>query len=147
MTCSKKEREKEFSPFKIRTALDEKDGFTEKKRAAAYKLLCELAGHATPEGFVMLVPDRSKSTVHCGPFFEITALQAVLSEAAKLALQAAQAFRGVIKNRNIVQREVLIDFMQIEDEWLSRFFDTPSKSAEIVELRALLESTKRKEAS
>src|SRR5260221_12915240 len=45
--ADKKTRLKEFAPVKVRTLLDDRDGFTERRRAAMYELFSELAGHAT----------------------------------------------------------------------------------------------------
>src|SRR3546814_2688750 len=81
-TLPERDRERKFSALAIRQALDKRDNVTDEKRRAAYKLLCKLAGHATPEGAIMLAPDPTKNTVHCGPYLETNTLHAVISEAA-----------------------------------------------------------------
>ncbi|WP_316178353.1 MULTISPECIES: hypothetical protein [unclassified Bradyrhizobium] len=43
--ADKKARMKDFSPVKVREALDARDGFTSKKRFEMYELFSELAGH------------------------------------------------------------------------------------------------------
>src|SRR3546814_1040874 len=88
-TLPERDRERKFSALAIRQALDKRDNVTDEKRRAAYKLLCKLAGHATPEGAIMLAPDPTKNTVHCGPYLETNTLHAVISEAALTAVQAA----------------------------------------------------------
>src|SRR3546814_6550837 len=80
-TLPERDRERKFSALAIRQALDKRDNVTDEKRRAAYKLLCKLAGHATPEGAIMLAPDPTKNTVHCGPYLETNTLHAVISEA------------------------------------------------------------------
>jgi len=45
--CTKKERFKKFSPFKIRDELDKRDGFESKQRGQIYSNLCEYAAHPT----------------------------------------------------------------------------------------------------
>ena len=137
-TTSEVERKRAFKPVNIRIALDNRDGFIEKKREEAYKLLCKLAGHATPEGIVMLVPQRGGKSVHCGPFLENSALQALLSEAAKLAVQAAGAFRVVIRNENLNQMEARIFFMEAEADWLEKFFAAKPDRTRIAEMRSQL---------
>lgn len=67
-TCDEAQRIKLFSPAKIRIALDDRDGFFEKKREQHYKLLCSLGGHATMQGFRMVRP-TGDGLAHCGPFF------------------------------------------------------------------------------
>lgn len=137
-TMSDRDRKIAFKPITVRDALDKRDGFTTRKRKEAYELLCKLAGHATPEGAVMLAPDPSIGTVHCGPFLETTALDAVLSEAAKTAIQAAGAFRQVIKADGIDAHAARIGFMHEEAAWLKRFFNQEPDEARLAELRELL---------
>src|SRR5262245_5546806 len=43
-----------FRPVRVRMTLDDRDGFRERKREQAYKLLCELAGHPNEKGFRLL---------------------------------------------------------------------------------------------
>jgi hypothetical protein len=141
------DRKRVFGPAKIRIALDNRDGFTESKRAKAYDLLCGLAGHATPEGAIMLVPDRNCTTVHCGPFLEETALAALLSECASLATQAAIVFCVVIKDENLDQTQSRITFMEAQGKWFKRFFDREPDNARIDELKALLALARREQRS
>lgn len=135
---SDRDRKIAFKPITIRDALDKRDGFTTMKRKESYELLCKLAGHATPEGAVMLAPDPSIGTVHCGPFLEITALEAVLSETAKTAVQVAEAFRHAIKADGIDAHAARIGFMHEEAAWLKRFFNQEPDEARLAELRELL---------
>lgn len=137
-TMSDRDRKIAFKPITVRDALDKRDGFTTMKRKEAYELLCKLAGHATPEGAVMLAPDPCIGTVHCGPFLETTALDAVLSEAAKTAVQAAEAFSRVIRADGIDEHAARIGFMHEEAAWLKRFFNQEPDNARLAELRELL---------
>ncbi len=137
-TTSDRDRKIAFKPITVRDALDKRDGFITMKRKKAYELLCKFAGHATPEGAVMLAPDPSIGTVHCGPFLETTALDAVLSEAAKTAVQAAEALRRVIKAHGIDAHAARIGFMHEEAAWLKRFFNQEPDEPRLEELRELL---------
>lgn len=145
-TMSDRDRKIAFRPITVREALDKRDGFTTMKRREAYELLCKLAGHAKPEGAVMLVPDPKMGAVHCGPFLEITALDAVLSEAAKTAVQAAEAFRHVIKAYGLDAQALRIDFVHQEVAWLKRFFNKEPDEAKLAELRELLALARAEEA-
>jgi hypothetical protein len=89
-------RKKIFSPFKIQIALDEKDGFTEKKRAESYKILSELASHPTYEGLRMLAPKGLEH--HCGPFFDLYTLKPLIEELVKLSIQAGTNYNLLIEN-------------------------------------------------
>lgn len=137
-TMSDRDRKTAFKPITVRDALDRRDGFSTMKRKAAYELLCKLAGHATPEGAIMLAPDPSIGTVHCGPFLEITALEAVLSETAKTALQAAHAFRHAIKAEGLDAHAARVSFMHDEAVWLKRFFNQEPNESRLAEIRELL---------
>jgi hypothetical protein len=145
-TISDRDRKRLFSPFAVRDALDNRDGFQGMKRKAAYEQLCKLAGHATPEGAVMLAPDPSERTVHCGPFLENTALQAVISEAALTAIQAAGCLRLVIKTQSLEANSARVSFMHAEADWMKRFFNHEPDHAQLAELRDLL-SLARAEAA
>lgn len=87
--ADKKTRVQEFSPVQVRIALDERDGFTERKRFAMYQLFSELAGHPNMKSVLMLRPHKDGEAL-IGPFLEKTALEAVLSEMGKLAIQAGE---------------------------------------------------------
>ena len=82
--ADRKTRLKEFKPIKVRELLDSRDGFTELKRAAHYELFSELAGHASMQSIAMLRPQGMEAQI--GPFIDPTALEAVLSEAGRLAI-------------------------------------------------------------
>ena len=129
-------RKKAFAPVKIRIALDEKDGFTEKKRAAAYELLCELASHPTYRGLQMLAPKGQAH--HCGPFFDSSALKPLIEELVKLAIQAGQNYSLFFKGRTKATMETKVYFMEACGEWMERYFGHPFERKEIDEMKALL---------
>ena len=132
----KKQRINQFGPAKVRTALDDRDGFTERKRADAYELLSELAAHPTNKGFQMLRPDGLNA--HCGPFFEGTALAAVFSELAKLQVQAVMNFAQLINRNTLAMGRARLDFLEAHGQWLTHFFEAPDNSEQIAALRAEL---------
>jgi hypothetical protein len=73
----RKTRRNLFAPVKIRTALDERDGETTKRRQAQYDQLSELASHATFRGFQFTTRDGFGEL---GPFIEKINLMAWLEE-------------------------------------------------------------------
>jgi len=85
---SAKEKDK-FRPIKVHKFLDAHDSFTGEKRAATYKMFCELAGHPSMHSIHMLRPQVGGDAVG-GPFIEFKMLQAVLSEMTKLAIQVGE---------------------------------------------------------
>lgn len=84
-TCTPKERRKTFGPVEVRKALDKRDGFTEKKRAARYEMFSELAAHPTMASVAMLRPNGLDA--RNGPFVDSSALDACLVELAMLAIE------------------------------------------------------------
>lgn len=79
-----------FSPKAIRKALDRHAGHTHSRRDEIYFKFCNLAAHPTVEGFTMLRPLGMEA--RNGPFYDFTALKAVLEEMGMLAPQAGYAF-------------------------------------------------------
>lgn len=116
-----KERWKEFKPILIRAALDKRDGFINRKRQEAYDLLSELAGHPTPQGFVMLRPQGKDA--HLGPFFDDMALDAVLSELANNVGQAADHINCLCATEALPHFPAKILFLEAQSSWMERFFD------------------------
>ena len=137
-SLSEKDRKREFKPTTVRTALDSRDGFTENRRTKAYDPLCKLAGHVTPEGFIMLIPAQHSNNVHCGPFLENRALEATLFEAAKLATQSANAFSTVIANVSLDHVDARIAFLEDSAKWFDQFFSAKTDNTKIAEMRSLL---------
>jgi hypothetical protein len=75
--ADRKTRKTLFAPVKIRTALDERDGDTTKRRQAEYDKLSELASHATFRGFQLTTREGCGEL---GPFIEKINLMAWLHE-------------------------------------------------------------------
>lgn len=119
--ADKKERLKAFRPVKVRETLDRRDGFTSNKRADLYELFSELAGHPTMKSAWMLRPEKDGDAV-IGPFIEKTALEAVISEAGRLAVQAGShllAFYPPDWDRAVPVRTA---FSQLHARWLETFY-------------------------
>lgn len=70
-------RRKLFDPVQIRKALDERDGDTEKRRAAEYSKLSEMASHANWRGFRLTAREGFGEL---GTFVEVINLKAWLHE-------------------------------------------------------------------
>jgi hypothetical protein len=119
-TADKQARLKEFKPIKVREALDARDGFTTKKRAAMYSLFSELAGHPSMLSIAMLRPKGMDA--HCGPFLDPTALEAVFSEMGRLAVQAGEIFGAFGPERWGPGIQTRLDFDARKRAWLQEFY-------------------------
>ncbi|WP_394689213.1 hypothetical protein [Hoeflea sp.] len=121
--ADKKARMKEFSPVEVRKALDARDGFISKRRAEMYELFSELAGHPNMKSAWMMRPEKDGDAV-IGPFMEATALEAVISEMGRLAIQVGEqiiAFFPTYWTPGLPSRAT---FAQHKREWLSTFYPT-----------------------
>jgi hypothetical protein len=110
----------------VRTALDKRDGWTEKKREKAYKDLCAYAAHVTPEGFIVISPNDM--TV-IGPHPSPRALKVVIEELVKVLPSACGHFGALINPElpEIVTAHGV--FLQVLGEWLSEYYTPKADGA------------------
>jgi hypothetical protein len=119
--ADKSARRKDFSPVKVREALDSRDGFTSKKRFEAYELFSELAGHPNMKSSWMMRPQKNGDAV-IGPFMETTALEAVISEMGKLAVQVGELLNAFFPedwDHGVPSRS---SFARLKKQWLHTFY-------------------------
>jgi hypothetical protein len=137
-TLDPKEYDKLFKPVAVRERLDERDGFTGKKRAETYKVISGLAGHPSPMGFQML--RREDGNYFCGPFLEARSLDACWSELAKIAIQLGGHYQDFF---DLTSREAAIakaEYLALQNDWLERFFsNAPFDKTKIEEIRVMAE--------
>lgn len=118
--ADKTARLKDFKPVKVRTMLDEQDRFTEGKRGAHYALFSELAGHVSMDGIAMLRPKGMDAQI--GPFFDVTAFEAVLSEMGKLAVQVGEQLDAFMPDPMGEALAVRHGFVVVKRRWLDCFY-------------------------
>jgi hypothetical protein len=121
--ADKKARMKKFSPVKVREALDARDGFKSKKRFEIYELFSELAGHPNMKSSWMMRPQKDGDAV-IGPFMEATALEAVITEMGRLAVQVGEQlnrFFPVNWEQAIPSR---VAFAALKQNWMDTFYPT-----------------------
>ncbi|KAB0264358.1 hypothetical protein [Microvirga brassicacearum] len=121
MTLSPKERENQFKPVEVRKKLDKRDGWTEQKRARAYKMLSNYAAHVTPEGFNVISPDNMTII---GPHPSPKGVKAVLGELVRwlpsACIHVGVMFHPVERDLQIMQAHN--NFTQVLSVWLARVF-------------------------
>jgi len=111
----------EFSPVKIREALDARDGFTGKKRFEIYKMFSELAGHPNMKSSLMMRPQRGGDVV-IGPFLEATTLDATISEMGRLAVQVGEQLNLFFSNDWEKGIESRLAFARVKQHWIATFY-------------------------
>ena len=122
-----KDRWKEFSPAKVRKALDLRDGFTSKKRAEHYGMFSELAGHPSMNSVLMMRPERGGDAV-VGPSMEKTSLEASLGEMGRLAILAGEILDRFFPTTWQEGVAVRVKFARIKSVWIARFYPKAKSS-------------------
>lgn len=74
-----KQQSGKYRPSIIRKALDNRDGFKERKREQIYQRMCEYAAHPTYPGIKLVAP---KGLANIGPFFDAQYLKSLIEELA-----------------------------------------------------------------
>jgi hypothetical protein len=144
-TCTESERNKNFGGARIRTALDDRDGFIERKREAHYKLLCRLGAHASYQGFQLLQPAEG-GDAHCGPYFAERALCATAAELAKVCMLAATNFTPLLTAKSLADWEAKLRFMEAQVAWFEHFIG-PFNKGQLDEMRAAVARLKAAQES
>ena len=83
--ANEREQREQFYPVAVRRALDNRDGFQERKRQEHYDLFSKLAVHPTMESVVMMRPQQG-GDAQSMPFIEPEYLARVLGEMGRLAM-------------------------------------------------------------
>lgn len=131
------QRQKTFAPVLVRDALDKRDGFKEKKRAAHYKRLCVLCGHPTFAGFAMLRPEPT-ADAHIGPFLVPSLLEACIQELVQVAIIASQAFIRFYPPKTLSDCKARVHFVEANGNWMEKVFDKPPDPKPVNELKKLI---------
>jgi hypothetical protein len=122
-TADKQVRKKVFSPIQVRMKLDNRDGVTSMKRAAAYDMFSELAAHPTMQSVAMLRPLNMDARI--GPFIDNTVITAVIAEMGKLAVQVGEQLYEFIPRdwtKGLLTRAAFLD---AKKQWIETFYPAP----------------------
>jgi hypothetical protein len=102
-----------------------------------YQLLCRLGAHASFQGFELIRP-IARGDAHCGPYFADRALDATLSELAKVAVGATRNFTVFFDPRGLSELEIKLQFMESQSAWFEKFFRRPFDPGQLAAMRALV---------
>ena len=119
--ADKKTIKRKFSPFQVRVKLDDLDGFTTRKREELYEMFSQLAGHPTMKSAWMMRPDKNGDAV-IGPFIEATALEAVISEMGRLAIQIGEKLITFFPQDWEAGIYAQADFISQKRKWIETFY-------------------------
>ena len=111
---------REFSPFEVRLALDERDGREDRGREKQYKMLSELAAHPTMKSAFLMRTHKNGDAVS-GPFVEPEFLEAVVCEFARIAGQAGEVLDRFIPETWVGALVPRRDFSEARQLWLESF--------------------------
>ena len=110
-----------FSPVEVRKALDKRDGFRGRKRAAMYQMFSELAVHPSTKSHHMMRPRPDWDAVS-GPFLEAGALEAVIPEMGRIATQVGDIvvrFLPEDRGGTLIARAA---YMRDRAVWIATFY-------------------------
>ena len=125
-----KTRRREFSPAAVRKALDERDGFRERKREEMYRMFSELAAHPTMKSAYLMRPRKEGDAV-IGPFIAPGTLEAVISEMGRLAVQVGEVLDPFFPETWADVLPSRADYARARAEWFETFYPpkpTPASS-------------------
>ncbi len=132
------DRLKEFAPAKIRKALDDRDGYTEKKRQAHYKLLSNLGGHPTFASFAMLRPEPD-AHAHMGSFFVPKMLTATIQELVKVSLTAWENFSGLFKPYTLEQYLAYHRYTKMSLDWTEKVYSKKVDRSHLIAVEVIIQ--------
>lgn len=104
------QRIENFSPGKIRQALDERDGFNDRRREARYKQFCEYATHVSYPGLKLLINQDNK--VEIGPFYDEGKLMNTMYELCLTFGHATTSLSANINIRDVKTTGLMIKLMK-----------------------------------
>ena len=119
-TAEPREREREYSPFKVRVALDERDACEDRRREKLYKMLSGLAVHPSMQSHLLLRP-HPEGDAESGPFVEPEYLEAVLCEFARVAGEAGDVLDRFLPEVWVGALAPREDFRKVRQRWLESY--------------------------
>lgn len=122
-------KDDEFKPFKIRNALDTRDGYKDKVRAERYKFLSAHGTHVTFNGLALV---SCEGLLSIGPFSSEKLLAGALFDAASFFSHAVLAYLENFDGVRVDQLKARIVFMENLCSWFVKYRD-PAMVAEVVE--------------
>jgi hypothetical protein len=100
-------------------------------------MFSQLAGHPHPKGFAML--KGQNGLLQCGPFFDVTALSASLSELARQSVAAGESYQRLFTRCSREDFENTYAYFVLEGRWLERFYGRPFDTNLAAEYRATID--------
>ena len=120
----------QFKPAAIRAALDKHAGKGKSRRGDVYSMFSSLGGHASITGFAMLRPKGNDSVL--GPYFDPTALRALLEEHGKWSAMAGVTFAPFVSLTTepaiSVARRFFVETMEYSGHYLGRKYSTEERA-------------------
>jgi len=130
----------EFKPYKIRQALDTRDGFEEKGRAERYGFLSTYGTHATFKGFALVATEKGLTL---GPFMSEKLLAGTLTDGALHFAHPVLICLTHHKGLTLEQMKARVGFLDLINTWFGKYRDpeiAASSLKQIAELRQLFSS-------
>jgi hypothetical protein len=123
-SVSEKERDRKFSPFKVRTKLEELDaqnGGRVLNRAQTYKRFCIYGTHPSPEGFALISPNMM---TQIGPFPDEGRFKAMVEEIVLHLTFASIIFANFVDSEDPVVVRLQLEFFSRTDVWANKYLSS-----------------------
>lgn len=72
-----------------------------------------------------------------GPFFELKSRDAVLSELAKIMMQAGAQFR-FFEDRSLLDYQMMLSYLKVQADWADHFWRAKTDRTQIEEIQAMI---------
>jgi hypothetical protein len=72
-----------------------------------------------------------------GPFFELKSLDAVLSELAKIMMQAGAQFR-FFEEKTLLDYQMMLSYLKAQADWADHFWGAKTDRTQIDEIQAMV---------
>jgi len=129
-----KQRYNKYRPSIIRKALDDRDGFKERKREQIYQRMCEYAAHPTYQGIKLVAP---KGLANIGPFFDIQFLKSLVEELAMRVPFFTLIYLGHFKRLPSGFLKIRADFLDKVKTWSQKYLKLDLSHIEINSIKEM----------
>lgn len=120
-TASAVDRDKNFSPVKVRRLLvdiDTRGGKAATRRDKTYKRFCTYGTHPSPESFVLITPN---AMTQIGPFPDVSRMRAMVEEIVRHLTFATIVFASHLKNDDATMAQLKMEFYNLAERWADEF--------------------------
>lgn len=126
-----------FRPYRVREALDSRDGFKGQKRRKSYRLLCKMASHPTYDGLKLLAPSKG---LKIGPFFDAKYLKYTFEELVLRVPNFTVVYVGHFEELPAKFLSAKVGYLTSLINWSQKYLNSDMSQIDIDSISEILES-------